>query len=340
MSFVDTQLHAALLRVLAGVQHDVLRRRVIALSDRYRCERVDDSTPGMSDDLDCLAYAVVRMPATCRALHAALLAADRHVDSTFTTHLDLGGGTGAAAWAAASVWPGISTEIVEREPAAIRLGRRLAESDTGQRPAAGIRTSRVDDGNQTWTTADLRHWTPHRQVDLITIGYVLNELSESARCELISMAARTARTVVIVEPGTPRGHRRTLEARDQLIEHGLTIAAPCPHQTRCPLDWCHFAVRLPRTELHRVLKDGTRNFEDEKFTYLVATRAPAQPAPGRVIGRPDRPKARVILDVCTSAGTREQTIVPKSAEAYRAARATSWGDAWPADNLAADDRDR
>ena len=81
-----------------------------------------------------------------------------------------------------------------------------------------------------WTAADLRHWTPHRQVDLITIGYVLNELSDAARRDLIDTAAETAGTVVIVEPGTPRGHRRILEARAQLIEHGLTIAAPCPHQ--------------------------------------------------------------------------------------------------------------
>ncbi len=309
-------------RVLAGVQYDVLRRRVTALSERYRCERVDDSTPGMRDDLDCLAYAVVRMPATCRALHAALLAADRHVVSTFTTHLDLGGGTGAAAWAAAAVWPGITTEIVEREPAAIRLGRRLADGRKGRL---------VD---PTWTAADLRRWTPHGQVDLITIGYVLNELSDTGCRDLVNTAARTAGTVVIVEPGTPRGHRRILDARAQLIEHGLTIAAPCPHQAGCPLvpaDWCHFAVRLPRTELHRALKDGTRNYEDEKFAYLVATRAPAKIASARVIARPGHRKGQVVLDLCTTAGTRERTVVPKSSSSYRAARSTTWGDAWSAD---------
>ena len=310
MSPVDTQLHAALLRALDGVKYDVLRRRVTAMSDRYRSELIDDGTPGMRDDLDCLAYAVVRMPATFRAIHAALVAAARHVHTSFTTHLDLGGGTGAAAWAAAAVWPAIATEIVEREPAVIRFGQQLA------------------DGNQTWTVADLRQWSPQRQVDLITISYVLNELSDAARRELVDTAARTAGTVVIVEPGTPRGHRRTLEVRDQLIEHGLTIAAPCPHQFRCPADWCHLAVRLPRTELHRVLKDGTRNFEDEKFTYLVATRAPAEPASARVISRPVRPKGQVILDLCTTAGSREQTVVPKSSKDYRTARAAGWGDAW------------
>jgi len=78
-----------------------------------------------------------------------------------------------------------------------------------------------------------------------------------------------------------------------------------------------------------VLKDGTRNFEDEKFTYLVATRAPAKPAPARVITRPGRPKGRVILDPCTTAGSREQAVVPKSSTSYRTARGAAWGDAWP-----------
>lgn len=312
MSSVDTQLHAALARAIAGVPHHALRTRVSALSHRYRTEQVDDTTPGLSDVVDCLAYAVIRMPATFRALHAALSAAERHVDASFTTHLDLGGGTGSAAWAAASVWPTIDTEIVERQPAAIRLGRQLAHGNC----------------SPSWTTADLRRWRPPAPVDLITIGYVLNELTDDARRDLIHLAAQSAGTVVIVEPGTPRGHRRTVEARDQLIGHGFTIAAPCPHQRGCPTDWCHFAVRLPRTEVHRVLKDATRNFEDEKFSYVVATRHPARPAPARVIRRPGRPKSRVVLDLCTSAGVCEQVVVPKSSGAYRDARGTSWGDAW------------
>lgn len=312
MSSVDTQLHAALARAMTGVPHHELRARVSALSHRYRTEQVDDTAPGLSDALDCLAYAVIRMPATFRALHAALSAAERHVDASFTTHLDLGGGTGAAAWAAASVWSTITTEIVERQPAAIRLGRELADGNL----------------SPSWTTADLRHWRAPAKVDLLTIGYVLNELTDDARRDLIHLAAQTAGTVVIVEPGTPRGHRRTVEARDQLIGHGLTIAAPCPHQRSCPTDWCHFAIRLPRTEVHRVLKDATRNFEDEKFSYVVATRHPARPAPTRVIRRPGRPKNRVVLDLCTSAGVCEQVVVPKSSDAYRDARGTGWGDAW------------
>ncbi|WP_350276125.1 small ribosomal subunit Rsm22 family protein [Kribbella sp. HUAS MG21] len=313
MSSVDTQLHAALARALRGVPYDDLRRRVTALSHRYRSEQVDDTAPGMSDALDALAYAVVRMPATFRALHAALAAAEQRINAPVSSHLDLGGGTGAAAWAAAALWPAVATEIVERQPAAIRLGRDLAAGNLPQ-----VR----------WTTSDLGTWTGSGPVDLVTIGYVLNELTDQARRDLTRTATRRAITIVVVEPGTPRGHRRILDARDLLIDHGFRIAAPCPHQGPCPVDWCHFATRLPRTELHRALKDGTRNFEDEKFAYVVATRAPIRPAPAQVIARPSRLKNRVVLDLCTSQGAVERIVVPKSAEAYRAARSTAWGDAW------------
>ncbi|MGW1340576.1 small ribosomal subunit Rsm22 family protein [Kribbella sp. NPDC002412] len=309
MSALDTQLHAA----LKGVTYDDLRARAAAMSARYRAEQVDDTTPGMTDHLDCLAYAVFRMPATYAAIRSALLAADVHVGA-FGAHLDLGGGTGAAAWAAADVWPGIATETVERQPAAVRLGATLATS------------------NQRWTTADLRQWKPDRRVDLITIAYVLNELTEADRLRLIATAAATAGTVVIVEPGTPRGFQRILDARRQLIAAGLQIAAPCPHQQRCPLttgDWCHFAVRLSRTELHRLAKHGTRNYEDEKFAYLVATRRTVRPAPGRIIGRPTQPKGQVLLDVCLPAGVRERVTISKSSGDYRAARSVVWGDSWP-----------
>ena len=48
MSSVDIQLHAALARAAAGAPHHELRRRVAALSHRYRTEQVDDATPGIS----------------------------------------------------------------------------------------------------------------------------------------------------------------------------------------------------------------------------------------------------------------------------------------------------
>jgi Mitochondrial small ribosomal subunit Rsm22 len=93
-------------------------------------------------------------------------------------------------------------------------------------------------------------------------------------------------SVGIKSRGTPGGHRRILAARDILIGAGLTIVAPCPQQHQCPLaegaDWCHFTARVDRSSLHRRLKGGSLAYEDEKFSYIAASRSNREQSPGRV----------------------------------------------------------
>ncbi|WP_228984764.1 small ribosomal subunit Rsm22 family protein, partial [Streptomyces sp. DH12] len=122
--------------------------------------------------------------------------------------------------------------------------------------------------------------------DLVTVSYVLNELTAPDRAALVDAAADAAQAVVIVEPGTPDGYARVIEARDRLIAAGFHVAAPCPHSAACPIvpgtDWCHFSARVSRSSLHRQIKGGTLAYEDEKFSYVAATRRPVTPAPARV----------------------------------------------------------
>ena len=40
-------------------------------------------------------------------------------------------------------------------------------------------------------------------------------------------------------------------------------------------DWCHFSQRLARSRDHMLLKDASVPFEDERYSYVVATRAEA-----------------------------------------------------------------
>ncbi|NUR83119.1 MAG: rRNA methyltransferase, partial [Nonomuraea sp.] len=167
--------------------------------------------------------------------------------------------------------------------------------------------------------------------DLLTLSYVLGELPPGSRDAVVAGLAGRTRMLAIVEPGTPDGYARVLRARDQLLALGLRVAAPCPHGGACPVtgdDWCHFAVRLQRTGLHRRLKTGELGFEDEKFSYVVATTEPVQAPGARVLRHPRTRKGLVTLTLCGQDGIAEQNVSKKHGDRYRAARDVDWGDAW------------
>ena len=44
-------------------------------------------------------------------------------------------------------------------------------------------------------------------------------------------------------------------------------------------NWCHFAVRLARTSLHRDVKGARLGYEDEKYSFLVVSPDPSATAP-------------------------------------------------------------
>ncbi len=117
--------------------------------------------------------------------------------------------------------------------------------------------------------------------------------NERALAEL--MWAKTRDTLLVVEPGTPAGYARILALRTQLIASGAHVAAPCPHDDKCPLtapDWCHFTQRLPRSRAHQQLKGAELAFEDEKFAYVALTRAPVAAAPRPRAGAACRQQGR------------------------------------------------
>lgn len=298
---------AASLESLGGFDPDA----AASLSARYRSGK--RRGPVARSAADVAAYAVTRLPATYAATSVALreLAA-RQPSLAPSTHLDLGAGTGAAVWAAAAIWGSACEPIaLEAEPEMLGLGRLLT-------PAA------------TWVQGVLPGSIPAGRFDLVTIGYVLNELDEEARRGTVERAWDvTAGALVVVEPGTPAGYATVLAARTLCLERGGTTVAPCPHDRPCPLDapdWCHFAVRLPRTHSHRLAKDARRGHEDEKFSYAVIARAPAPQAKARVLRHPQVRPGHVRLQLSTPEGIREQTVSKRDGHLYRRARKVSWGD--------------
>jgi ribosomal protein RSM22 (predicted rRNA methylase) len=297
---------------------------VSALIRRYR-DGVDPATLVLDSDLTVAAYAAYRMPATFAAVSAALThAADLAPDFRPTSMVDVGGGTGTAVWAAERVWPSLTdVRVLERSAAAISLGRRLAAAAT----APAIRSA-------TWERALLGDRAVAPEADVVTMSYVLGELDERVRADVVDSLGRHAGVLVLVEPGTPAGYGRIVAARDQLIGRGMRVLAPCPHERACPIqrgrDWCHFSQRLNRTALHRRLKDATLGFEDEKYSYVAVTRAEWPHADNRVLRHPRKRKGLVALRLCAEGdGITDVNVTRRDPRAYRHARDVEWGDAWP-----------
>ncbi|MFJ5638515.1 small ribosomal subunit Rsm22 family protein [Streptomyces sp. NPDC093223] len=317
------RLRARLAGLLDGLPSKQAAGAVERLIATYRGATPTDA-PILRDRADVVAYAAYRMPATFQAVRAALAAFADAVPQGWApeSHVDVGGGTGAATWAVTDTWAGVRpVTVLDWAEPALALGREIAAASPELREAQ-------------WRRARIGAALTIESTDLVTVSYVLNELDEAARAALVDAAATAAGSVVIVEAGTPAGYARIIEARERLVAAGLRVAAPCPHSAACPIvpgaDWCHFSARVSRSSLHRQVKGGSLAYEDEKFSYVAATRLPAVPAPARVVRRPQIRKGQVLLDLCEPDGRLARTTVTKRhGDLYKAARDADWGDAWP-----------
>jgi ribosomal protein RSM22 (predicted rRNA methylase) len=313
-----------------GTTAATLSRGVEHLIETYR-SGATPTTPILANAEQVLAYAAYRMPATYAAIHAALRRLHTAVPPLQPrTLVDFGAGTGAAAWAATEVWPTIDdVTLLEQSAAAIELGSRMmANSECGALQGAHWRVWSLSTIDADAVTADIA-----------TAAYVLGELNEHQQAMLLALLMKSAATVVLVEPGTPAGFARIISARDALIKGGFTIAAPCPHQLSCPMlergDWCHFSERLERSHLHRVAKASELSYEDEKYAYVAATRAPVHRPAARIVRHPQLRKSLVSLQLCEASGlgalVREERIAKSQGVLYKEARNARWGDGWPPD---------
>src|SRR5207253_8800850 len=111
---------------------------------------------------------------------------------------------------------------IGREPAVSELGRRLAAGEGGV--LAGAR----------WTSGSAARL--EGRADLVTAGYLLGELADRQRDDLVDrLWAATDAVLVLVEPGSKAGFERIRAARARLIEAGGHAVAPCPNDQPCPL---------------------------------------------------------------------------------------------------------
>jgi len=289
------------------------------LSQRYRSAGRAPNLRGL-DAAELHAYLATRVPATFAATRRVLgEIATVKADWAPRSLLDLGSGPGTATWAAADVFTSLdSALLVESDPGMATIAARLAEGGLSRFV-----------GELDWARGDAAclELPPS---DLVVAGYVLGELGhEREEPALRSWWHATLGELVIVEPGTPAGFERLRVARDNLISWGAHVTAPCPHDGRCPMegsDWCHFAVRLERSALHRDLKAAKLGYEDEKYSYLVVSPDRSSSPAARLVRSPRPHKGHVRLVVCEPAGLNERVVSRRDKDIYRQAREARWGD--------------
>jgi ribosomal protein RSM22 (predicted rRNA methylase) len=185
--------------------------------------------------------------------------------------------------------------------------------------------------NAQWLRADLMTLSGSDRFDLAGAGYVLGELPPDTIAPLLATLWKATDGVcVVVEPGTPRGYGLTREAGEALEAAGARIIAPFPTSWPClehEKDWVHFAERVPRTRIHRLVKDASLSYEDEKFSYVAASRVEAGSMGARVVRQPQIRSGHVRLTLCTPQGVRHIVVGKSQRDAYRLARKLRWGSA-------------
>lgn len=306
-------------RQLEHVSRGDLRERALATSETYRA---GGSSRIVASELDALAYAVVRMPATYAAVRTALAQTAALIpDFKPRSLLDVGAGPGTASWAGLDAWPSLKrAALIDGNPHLLALARKLHAS------APQIDLSVVPGDAAGALDDDLA-------ADVVMASYALAEIEPAAAKRVLAQLWSLAgRLLVIVEPGTTDGFRRILACRDFLLAQGAAIVAPCSHEGACPLAgnarWCHFGARLPRSRDHLAAKGASVPYEDEKFIYLAAGRGFGAVARGsRILATPKVSKASVALTLCAPETAERRIVDRRQKEAYKAAKRCDWGDA-------------
>lgn len=314
-------LKSALEKMLSQAPRSLLNAAANELTHRYRSPERDQLGTFMTSDMHRLAYLAVRMPATFAAVKKVLLECTKRIpDFNPKTVCDIGAGPGTASWAALEVFPGIETVTLhEKDTGWLKLGKSLMELSL-QPPLE----------NAVWKETDLLQSNDFGAHDLVVLSYVIGELPIEALSRLVLQAWNsTSQLLVVIEPGTPHGFERIRLVRDQLIQAGAFIAAPCPHHDKCPMangDWCHFAARLERSSLHMSVKDVTLGYEDEKYSYIVFSKTPVELPPERILRHPQHHSGHTEFVLCSKQGLEKRTISRRHKDLYKKAKKLEWGD--------------
>ncbi len=309
-------LENAIEQKIKNVKLAELKQCANNLSEKYmKQERTGDTL--LNTEIEALAYAIMRMPATYGAVYTALKNTLERIDSNIQSVLDIGAGTGAATWAISDLLESNNIRCFEREQVMLELGKSFMSQNLELRDVS-------------WEYADIVKDNLDVKADLVVTSYMLNEIRPEERKNVIHKLIESSNQIIlIVEPGTPEGFKNIKEVQKIAIENGLHIVAPCTFQGICPLpddDWCHSIVRMERTKLHKLLKDAELSYEDEKFSYIVISKEKCDNSGIRILRHPIIEKGKITLKVCHNGNIEKMVVTKKDKELFKNVKKKKCGD--------------
>lgn len=296
---------------LATLSQEKLRIAYAELNDFYR-NRTQDALPPLKSWEQKCAYLAARFPATFAANVEVLQRTKAIYEDPISNLLDLGAGPGTAFFAAKEVFPELKEgDLIERDADFIKIGKQIG-------PQAN------------WQQQDLKNFAISQSYDLIIASYALGELTFDEQLKLLTKIWPYAnKLIILIEPGTPKGFAAIRNMRAHLLSLGGFAIAPCPHSLACPMpenDWCHFSVRLDRSRSHRLAKEASLSYEDEKFSYIAIAKERQNDPEPRILRHPMRHPGHIKFTLCTSEGIQQRTVSKKQGEYYKRCKKLEWGD--------------
>ena len=294
-----TALRDALHRLLPDVRR---------LADRFTVARPTDAdaAPYLRDTRACAAYSLYFAPQTHARLAAILAELPPFPETARSLRvLELGAGTGAAAWA-------LLDQLGRRPVALTAWDHSRAALRCLHDLFTELRHARWPDATLRTQCAPLAEFAPDADKhDVVLLHYVLNELPLDGRRALLGRAARSLAPggrLIVCEPLVRAEGDFMRDLRTAaLLDFGLHVLAPCPHEQACPLgEPCHDvrtwilpqSLQILNSALHRDLRHLAYSF------LVLSPTPPAGTAPlrARVVGSPTHAKGQTLCPACCSDG--------------------------------------
>lgn len=283
------------------------------MSNRYNSS-FNGGMPLVNKMDEVVAYTLSRMSATNKVAEFVLTKIKENIE----TVLDLGAGTGSATFAALNMFQNASVCAVEKVNKMQSLHKTIAFK-MGQ-------TDRIN-----FLLDDAANFNSNNKFQLVMASYLFNELNkEDQKIVLNKMYEFSTDYIVIIEPGTPKNYSQMMSIKQEMLNLGAKLISPCKTINCCLKegDWCHFLVRVQRSKAHKEIKQGSLNYEDEKFTYLIFKKDNniQNDKENIIIRRPVFGKKKISLKVCSPSGVQEKVITNSNNSNYKAIKKLGVGD--------------